>query len=140
MKTKKTKKKQAQSNHFKKISNKTFSDWMQHLIDNFDIEWLDSHTNREVMILPMGLQTYFADYLQEFGSYVRMNGIDLTTVSCKKMHGEISNFTKTEYKNFSKSKKDIDTIFFAYSYSLATLCLTDRSVRKLVGVKKGFFG
>ena len=100
----KTKKKKTKCKNFKKISNKTFSDWMQHLIDNFDIEWLDSHTNREVMILPMGLQTYFADYLQEFGSYVRMNGIDLTTVSCKKMHGEISNFTKTEYKNFSKSR------------------------------------
>lgn len=130
----------SEDKNFKKISNKQFSEWIQRLIDDFDDQWLDSHVNHEVMLLPLGFQTFFADFLSDFGSHLRHHAkIDLTSIKCKAMYNEIVKFAESKWGNYLNSK-NFDSVFFALSYSIAGICLKDRSARKMFGVSKGFFG
>ena len=133
------------SKHIKKISNKTYSEWLQHLIDNHDKDFFDTNIEHELLPLPTQFRIFLGDVFNEFGQYVRLlemrGDLDLKTVLCKKMYDEVVEFLHIkEYDSFFKNKKWYDNFFFALTYVLASAGLENRSIRKAYGLSKGLFG
>jgi hypothetical protein len=135
----------SQSKHFKKIANNTYSEYLQHLIDNFDKDFFDTHIEAEIIQLPLSFRALLGDVFHGFGAFIRnyeLTGhIDLKTISCKEMYEEIVSYMKmNKYNSFFKKKKWYDNFFFASSYMLASTALDNRDLRKAYGLSKGFFG
>ena len=135
----------SKSIHFKKISNNTYSEYLQHLIDNFDKNFFDTHIEAEIIQLPLSFRMLLGEVFHGFGSWIRryeMTGhIDLKTISCEEIYDEIVEYMKrNKYHSWFKKKKWYDNFFFASSYVLAGAALENRELRKAYGLKKGLFG
>jgi len=151
---KKTKKKTtavSKSIHFKKIANRLFSEYLQNIIDKLDENSLVSNIHGELLPVPLAFQHCFDDYLKKFSTYLVIGkeldsetikaSINIDTLTCKGVYKHMISFIKLMKNNvFIKNKKHYDNIFFATSYNIALSCLNKRSLRKLYGIKKGFFG
>ena len=135
----------SKSIHFKKISSNTYSEYLQHLIDNFDKNFFDTHMEAEIIQLPLSFRMLLGEVFHGFGSWIRryeMTGyIDLKTISCEEIYDEIVEYMKrNKYHSWFKKKKWYDNFFFASSYVLASAALENRELRKAYGLKKGLFG
>ncbi len=143
-KTTPKKKKIVSSNkHFKRIANRSYSEWIQRLINEFDEQWLSTNVQREICFMPNAIQAYFDEVCMDFGSFLRKkyeeDKIDLHTIKCKEMYSVMIEFSNTKYDDFFH-EDNFDNLFFASSYVIATVCLSERPFRKLFGVRKGLFG
>ena len=135
----------SKSIHIKKLANRTFSEYLQNIIDKFDKPWLEKHIQIELNPLPKAFTVFIPKLFKELGTYFwaleTRGDLDLKSDSCKKIYNTIVDFLHIKkYAVFFVEKNYYDNMFFAFAYGIASSALNSRDIRKLYGIRKGLFG